>query len=176
MSAHIRGIMEAVGDDSEMGAGHLPPAPPLTIVATGTSSGARWEIRAGGTPEWCLTVLEIELSDGTRTGGGGLGGPPLPAGRRMNLALHRSESGVRYLVGRVDPCVEHVQLELAGEPHTERAVRPAGASAELGVAFVAEVLPADADVLGMTAWDRAGNRVDAQQTAQHSRFLRGTGA
>lgn len=160
-----------MSDDRLMGSGDSPP---LTVVATGATSGMRWEIRAGGGRERCLTVLDIEFPDGTTRGGGGLGGPPLPAGRRMNISLHRSEPRLHYLVGRVDPSVESIRLELAGEHQGELTIRPAGASAELGIAFVAEVLPADADILGITAWDRDGNRVDAQRTAHQSRVLRGT--
>ena len=92
----------------------------------------------------------------------------------MNISLIDQNPDCTTLSGESIQALNRSRLELAGEHQGELTIRPAGASAELGIAFVAEVLPADADILGITAWDRDGYRVDAQRTAHQSRVLRGT--
>jgi hypothetical protein len=150
----------------------IPPAPPLAAVAYGTSvDGKRWTVRAGGSPEQCWTFMYIELPGGRIVGGGGLGGPALPAGRLMNCSFHTEETGVRYVVGRVDPKVARVHLQFSGGDQPRMDLHPAGESAELGVSFVAAILPHSADLAGISAWDAHGNRADQQGTAHYASML-----
>jgi hypothetical protein len=152
----------------------IPPAPPLSPVAHGTSDhGERWTIEVGGTRDNCYTFMNIELPDGRQAGGGGMGGPVLPAGGFMNCSVHwsdRSGVSVSYVVGRVHPAVRRLYLEFAGDaPGID--LEPVGESAQLGVAFVAAILPRSADLIGMSAWDEQGERLEQQRTTQYREML-----
>jgi hypothetical protein len=152
--------------------GGIPPAPPLTTVAQGTSAGGEhWTVKAGGTRQQCWTFMHIELPDGRTVGGGGLGGPALPAGRFQNCSFHTAETGIHYVVGRVDPVVARIRLEFAGSDLSEMDLDPVGGSAELGVSFIAAVLPRSAELVGISAWDAQGNRADQQGTAHYGTLL-----
>ena len=133
----------------------LPPMPDLATAGSGVGPhGDRWTVKAGGTASSCLSLMFIEMPDGSSAGGGGMGGPALPAGRSIHCSVHWSDPGVSYLVGRVAPAVARVEVEFAGaEPE---AIAPFGQSAELGVAFIAAILPADARLTGVSAWDVRG--------------------
>jgi hypothetical protein len=120
----------------------IPPAPHLATVAQGISvNGGKWTVEAGGTREACWTFMDIELPDGRQVGGGGLGGPALPADQLVNLSLHQSGTEVRYIVGRVHPTVKRLHLEFADNPASGLDLAPVGESSDLGVAFIAYVLP-----------------------------------
>jgi hypothetical protein len=149
----------------------LPPMPALDTVADGSSVGARWQIRAGGTSEHYLTLLDIELADGRRTGGGGHGGPALLPGQVMSFSVHRSDQAAHYLVGRVHPSVARVHLDLTRGPEGGLDARPMGHDTRIGVAFVAAILPEHADVVSVTAWDSSGRRLQARDTRGYRAFF-----
>ena len=141
-------------------------------MAQGTSGGGEhWTVRAGGTREQCWTILDIELPDGRQAGGGGMGGPSLPPGRLANLSEHRSDPGLHYVVGRVHPTVKRIHLEFANNAASGIDLEPAGESAELGVAFVAEVLPSSLELMSFSAWDAGGRCIDERSTAQYRTFF-----
>lgn len=94
-------------------------------------AAAQWEIRAGGTPEECVTLLNIVLPDGNRIGGGGHGGHALPPGRPLSFSVHQADSGVHYLVGRVAPNVEHVDVEFVQTDRPALNLEDADGRAEL---------------------------------------------
>lgn len=151
------------------------PAPPLHTAARGTSShGERWTIEVGGTRENCYTFMNLELPDGQQTGGGGMGGPALPEGGFINCSVHwsdRSGAPLGYVVGRVHPAVRRVRLEFAGgEPALD--LEPVSESAELGVSFVAAVLPQSADLVSISAWNGQGERLEQEGTSHHTEMLR----
>jgi len=145
----------------------LPPVLSLATVADGTAAdGMSWVVRAGGTRAECNTVLDIQLPGGQRAGGGGMGGPALPPGRLMNVSVHRCDSGLHYLVGRVGLDVARLRLLLGGAPPATMDLSPAGTSPELGVAFVAAILPAAADLVNVTALDEHGRVLEATDTSR----------
>lgn len=147
----------------------FPPMPSLEVVADGGfSDGSHWEIHAGGTRENYLTLLYVVLPDGHRTGGGGHGGPILRSGRHMSLSVHRqSEPTLHYVVGRVQANVKRIRLTLTGAPAPTLEAQPVAESKELGVAFVARMLPSAADVANMEALDDLGRGIDARSTRHH---------
>lgn len=146
-------VMGAPGDD-------IPPPPPLNPMGHGTGPGGeRFTITAGGTRAECWTFMDIELPDGRQAGGGGMGGPALPPGRRMNTSEHWAD-GLHYLVARVDPAVTRLRLEFAGGPSAVVDITPCGTSAELGLAFAGALIPPGRDVADLSAWDADGQCVD----------------
>ncbi|MGH3175621.1 MAG: hypothetical protein ACRDPF_17370 [Streptosporangiaceae bacterium] len=114
--------------------------------------------------------MDIELPDGRIVGGGGLGGPALPVGRLMNCSFHTEQTGLRYIVGRIDRKVTRVRLNFARSNPPGTDLDPVGESAELGVSFIAAILPHSAELVSMSAWDAQGNRADQQGTS-HYRVL-----
>lgn len=159
-------------DPSDEWAEGIPPAPPLATVAHGTSAGGEhWTVKAGGSPEQCWTFMDIELPDG-RTVGGGLAGPALPPNRFINCSFHiEAEAGIRHIVGRVDRRVTRVRLQLAGSELSRMDLEPVSESAELGVSFIAAVLPRSAELISISAWDAQGNRIDQQDTGHYRTLL-----
>lgn len=153
----------------------IPPAPPLATVGQGTSpSGERWSVKAGGTRAACWTFMYIELPDGRQSGGGGMGGPTLPEGRMLNFSVHRSDTEVHYIVGRVDPAVKRVHLEFASGLPSGLDLEPFGESADLGIAFVGGMLPGSLELINVSAWDEKGTRIDEQATSHYSAFFNRT--
>ncbi|MGZ4469078.1 MAG: hypothetical protein ACXVXB_11410 [Nocardioidaceae bacterium] len=56
-----------------------------------------------------------------------------------------------------------MHLELTGAQPMELDVHPVGsASSDLGVMFVAAMLPADADLSNVTAWDADGRQLEEE--------------
>ncbi len=149
-----------------------PPAPPLATVAQGVSvRGERWEVKARGTREDCYTFMYIELPDGRKTGGGGLGGPALWPGKLLNCSVHWSGTDVHYIVGRVHPTVKRLNLEFASNCPGGIDLEPVGESAKFGVAFVAEVLPVSLELVNISAWDEEGRCIDQRDTAHYTRLI-----
>ena len=127
----------------------------------------------GGTRDNCYTFMNIELPDGRQAGGGGMGGPVLPTGGFINCSVHWSDpsgTSVSYVVGRVHPAVRRLHLEFAGDS-SGLDLEPVGEFAELGVSFVAAILPQSADLTGMSAWDEQGERLEQQRTTQDREML-----
>jgi hypothetical protein len=145
-------------------------------VAEGTTAaGTHWAIRAGGTPRECLTLMDIVMPDGRRTGGGGHGGPALPPGGLLSYSVHRTSApATHYLVARVHPRVERLRLQFAGARAPERDVRPVGNSPDLGVTFAAELMPTDVELVGISAWDGADHRLQQHHDRHHGAFFRHT--
>ena len=158
---------------SDRPAEDIPPPPPLVTVAQGMSArGERWTVKAGGTRQHCYTFMYIELPDGRKTGGGGLGGPPLWPDSLVNCSVHWSGTDVHYVVGRVHPRVERLNLEFASGCPGGIDLAPAGESAEFGVAFFAEVLPASLELVNISAWDREGHCIDQEDTGHYKPLTR----
>jgi hypothetical protein len=153
----------------------IPPAPTLVTVGQGTSpSGERWSVKAGGTRAACWTFMYIELPDGRQSGGGGMGGPALPAGRMLSFSVHRSDTEVHYIVGRVDPAVKRLHLEFANGLPSGLDLEPFGESPNLGISFVGEVLPGSLELMSVSAWDEKGRRLDEQPTSHYRAFFNRT--
>lgn len=153
----------------------IPPAPPLATVGQGISPGGeRWSVKAGGTRAACWTFMYIELPDGRQSGGGGMGGPALPEGRMLNFSVHRSDTDVQYIVGRVDPAVKRLHLEFAGGLPSGMDLEPFGQSADFGIAFVGGVLPGSLELTNVSAWDEKGRRVDERSTSHYRTFFNRT--
>lgn len=146
--------------------------PPLVTAAEGQSAGgARWTIKVGGTRADCLTLMEIEFADRQPGAGGGLGGPALPTGRVMNMSWHRSDFGVAFVVGRVDPSVARVRVQLTGVAPSAVDLEPAGDPALFGVRFVGAVLPAEARPVAICALNGSGEPVDREDLGGHAAAL-----
>lgn len=158
---------------SEPSPGDIPSAPQLMAVAHGLSpQGERWTVKVGGTRSQCWTTMEIELPDGRKSGGGGMGGPALPADHMMSCSVH-SYDGLHYLVGRVHPMVKRVRLEFANGDRPRRLdLEPAGESAYFGVAFIAAVLSGPYDLINISAWDETGHCIEHQNTEHYGAMLR----
>jgi hypothetical protein len=157
---------------SEPPSGDIPPAPHLAVAAHGLSrQGARWTVKVGGTRSECWTIMEIEFPDGQKAGGGGMGGPALPAGHMVNCSVH-TEDGLHYVVGRVHPAVRRVRLEFAGDPARRLDLEPTGESAYFGVAFIAAVLPYPSDLISISVWDESGHCMEHQNTEHYSAMPR----
>ncbi len=137
--------------------------PPLVTAAAGRSAGgAQWTINVGGTRADCLTVMEIEFTDGRPGAGGGLGGPALTTGRLMNMSWHRSDSGVAFVVGRVHPSISRVRVQLIDAEPSAIDLEPAGDPTLFGVRFVGAVLPPAARPIASWALNGSGEPVDRE--------------
>ncbi len=66
--------------------------------------GVRWTLTAEFAPRGLYTMAQVVDADGHRWGGG-MGGPPLWPGSRVNSAVHLADRGPHLIV-----------LRVAGEP------------------------------------------------------------
>jgi hypothetical protein len=105
-------------------------------------------------------------------------GPALPPGAATSISVHRWSPGmtwegaIHYVVGRVRPDVARVQLRLSGVQPPTRDLEPVGLSEELQLAFVADVLPTGADLVGVVAFDREGRSLEEGDWGRQAAFLR----
>jgi hypothetical protein len=144
--------------------GSIPPNPPLSPVGHGVAPGGeRFTITAGGTRADCWTFMDIDLPDGRRAGGGGMGGPAVAPGSRMNTSEHWSDD-VHYLVARFDPVIIRLRLEFAGGTPATVDLTPCGTSATLRLAFAGALIPPGRELSGLSAWDAHGQCLEQLPT------------
>jgi hypothetical protein len=143
--------------------------PDLAAIADGTSGlGDRWIIRAGGTAENFFTVLDVTLADGRR-GGGGCGGPVLMPGEATCLSYGTSfDDGPMHVVGRADPVVDRLRLDLINHDEAYLDLVPMGDPTVHGVRFFAALLSRSVRPRGLTAFGVAGRVVERREIAMAS--------
>jgi hypothetical protein len=139
----------------------------------------RWELHAGRENDGEFgTFLRVETEEGP-VGGGGHYGPALLPGKATSISVHRwwpgmsREGGIHYVVGRVRGDVARVELNLVGVQPRTRSLVPVGLSAELQLAFVADVLPTGADLVHIAAFDREGRTLEDEDRSVQAAMLRG---
>lgn len=146
-----------------------PESPP--VVAEGVSgSGHHWQVLAEGDSDDYTTWLVLDMPDGTRVHAGGHGGPVLLPGRMMSVSIHRSDPGLHYIVGRVDPHICSLRVILSGSRPAVVAT-PAGRSDEHGVLFVAAILPESAEVHDVVGLDSDGEPMETLDATRYSTAL-----
>jgi hypothetical protein len=150
------------------------------VMSRGQSQeGVQWEMRGGPTENGEFgTFLWVGTERGL-VGGGGHYGPALAPGAVTSISVHRwwpgtsREGGIHYVVGRVRVDVARVQLQVVGVQPSTRDLVPVGLSEELQLAFVADVLPNDADLVHIAAFDREGRRLEDRDWGIQAATLRG---
>lgn len=146
----------------------IPPFPELEIVAEGSGiNGETWEVKAGGSREQCWTVMDIKLPDGRTAGGGGMGGPALPEGKLVNFSFHHDDKGCYYLVGRVDPTIRRVEVELSDGHILRLDVSPIRDLRRFGTAFTGGILPENVRPTAISAFD-VESRLSSREEISHS--------
>jgi hypothetical protein len=116
------------------------PMPELATVAVGTAvNGERWTVKAGGSADRFVTLLEVELPDGRRHGVGSAG-PLLPANHVVEVSTGIFEDGPLHLIGRSHPSIDRIRMEFADE--TPAIDLPLfGDPTEYNIRFFTTVLP-----------------------------------
>lgn len=120
-----------------------------------TATGEAWTIIAWRRGTETFTFLEVIDAEGHDVGGGGFGGPLLDPGMPINTFAHRPGTGGTQLVGRADPSIVRVRLDLSsGEPIE---LTPTGDPDLFGVRFFAALIPDGIEIVAMFLYDETGD-------------------
>jgi hypothetical protein len=129
----------------------------LAVLAQGEqSSGARWIVSAGGTRDDFYTFIKT-VDAGGQLDEGGFGGPALYPGRLVNSYTGIGTRGLRRVLARADPQVQHLRVELADGQ--ELILAPVARLADMGLVFFATLLPQGVVVTAMIGLNAQGEEL-----------------
>jgi hypothetical protein len=149
------------------------------VLAAGASAeGVPWQVRGGVQQNGeFATFLWVHTAQGI-VGGGGHQGPSLEPGAAISISLHRwwpdttPSEGIHYVVGRVRADVALVRLHLAGARVLTRELRASAPTTDSQLAFVADILPNEADVVRIVALGGGGNLLEDRDWPARGRLMR----
>ena len=107
-------------------------------VLSGTHGALRWRVRAGGTPDELMTMLEVY--DGDRcVQESGFGGPTLHPGEKVNEWRGRTDDLPYFVLARTAPEVSRLVAITDGGTHVDLVLGPV--DDRFGLRFAAAGLP-----------------------------------
>ena len=118
----------------------------MTVVASGRTDGAdSWQLRVSTNADTghLITVVDIQLADGTNLWGGGCGGV-VPPEKRLSTYFGASDTGPRTFIARVTSDVRAVVVALSDGTREDLVLHTVGDAPGLKVGVL--VYPRSLDV------------------------------